>query len=225
MPISSKTPPVRADDPARDRLLALVKSDAELSRRFADQVALDRDENRALSNLLGHAHLTAEKDVKAERLLDLQRLALREPERQQHHPRPVVTPRSAAWLVGQIGDLLPTEPQLAASLAARQLELEAEGHERGDAVAHVARELLRMAADEQPPLNGNSELARVIRICAQKILVGQWREERDPGDVQREQAERATLFHSDRLEEIHQTATVLRAPARGVRIVDTRELS
>lgn len=154
----------------------------------------------------------------AEKIRDLPAEPEREPVRV-----PVVTPRSAAWLVGQIRNLLPSQPELLRSLADQQRQLQAEGHEPVDAVAHVVRELLAMSAENQPPLDGHDELSRAVRICSQKILTGEWRIEPDPGDMQRQQAERATIFQADRLEEIHQTATVLSSPSGGVKIVDTRD--
>ncbi|GEM_PF-3630637 len=220
-----KTLAIRQDDPARDRLLALVKSDAELSRRFADQVALDRDETKALATMLSHAHMTADKgDENALRLLDLQRLAMREPERHWPAPRPVVTIHSAAWFVEQIKTFLADEPEFAKALAHQQLALEAEGQSRADAVAIVVRDVLAMTADGQAPLDGNSPLARAVRLASNRILTSSWREERDPGDAQREHAQSARVFQN-RIEDVHAHATVLRAPSTGLKIIDTRDVA
>lgn len=136
-------------------------------------------------------------------------------------PRPVVTPRSAAWFVREIGPFLSGSPELQKSLSDQQLALEADGIDRASATAEVVREVLRMSADNQPPLDGHSELARMVRICSQKILTDQWRTEPDPTDVQREQAANALMFHDDRLEEAHRHATTIDAPST-VRIRDTR---
>lgn len=147
-----------------------------------------------------------------------------EPERDPL-PRAVVTPRSAAWMVEQIHELLPSSPELRQSLSDQQAALEAQGLTRVDAVAQVIRELIQMSDDGQPPLDGHDELARTVRVARQAIVTGQWRTEPDPTDVQQEQAARARVLHgSDRLEEAHRNATTIDAPST-VRILDTRGVS
>jgi hypothetical protein len=57
-------------DEQRDRLLALIGADAELRAWLEDQTALVRDDEKALSNMIGLAHLAAQSgDEKSARLL------------------------------------------------------------------------------------------------------------------------------------------------------------
>lgn len=207
----------------RERLLALIRADSELRSRLDDQLEVTPDEDVALSRLLGRAFTLAETgDPLAARLVGLHRVAVAEPEITTPSIRPL-TIHEGGWLVGEVKALLPTEPELSRALSDRQRELEAAGQPRADAAAIVATELLRMSADGQKPLGGHSELARAVRICAQKIANGTWRPEPPREDLLGQNAGTVTAFDPwRRSDELHDPAHVTRQPISGPPVAISR---
>lgn len=170
-------------DDVRERLMALITADEELRAWLKDAKQLaSGNESKALSQMLGHAHLLAETDPKAARLTGVYRVALAEPEITTPTRAPVVTDRSAAWFVREIKPLLATEPKFARALAEQQLALEASGQPRAEACAIVVRRVLQMSADGVKPLHDDSPLARVVRLAAKRIHNGTWRPEPPASD-------------------------------------------
>lgn len=179
-------------DDVRERLLALIDADEELRSWLADSLQLAAgDTDKALSQMLGKSHLLAETDPKCGRLIGFYKIALTEPEIKPTTTRaPIVTDSSAAWFVREIKPLLANEPEFARALSEQQRELEASGQPRGEATAIVVRNVLAMERDGVKPLDGDSPLARAVRLAGERVHNGSWKPQPEPHDPLAESAAR-----------------------------------